>query len=408
MKKYYNYPLINLKKETYLTLIIFLAPFANFLSGTNLDIYSPSMPAIAAYFHANIITIKNTIGVALLGWSLGAITFGILIDSIGRKKVLLIGVFIYVITSFLAPFSASIHELMLARFIQGFCIASISTGCRVMVADLVTGKRFLIAMLYTSIGYGLGPIISPFVGGFLQHYFGWKANFIALTVLSSIIFLALFIFVNESIPVRQPLRLKSTLTRCFSVLSHLKFMSGVTLGGIGQIQIMIYPTLGPFIVERLLHQNVLVYGNSALMVGACYLTGSLFTRALLKFFLPQFICDAGYCLAIIGMGMAYFLARFASLDLTTVMLPIGLICVSTGMIFPSVLGSNLKHFLHTAGIAMAIQVSGIMLISGLGIFLISRIHVNSLDQLANIYFWLVLLQGLVFYFFYRATFLEVE
>ena len=44
-----------------LTLIVVLAPLLNFLSGINIDMYSPSMPAITRYFDTTTIATKNTI-----------------------------------------------------------------------------------------------------------------------------------------------------------------------------------------------------------------------------------------------------------------------------------------------------------------------------------------------------------
>jgi len=406
MKKYLHHALISLKPETYLSLIIFLAPFANFLGGVTVDIYSPSMPAIAAYFHATIIATKNTITLTMFGWAIGGIFFGILIDSIGRKKVLVYGVLFYVLSSFAALFCQSIHELMVIRFIQGFSVASISTGCRVLLVDVLSGRRFAIAVLYTSIGYGVGPIVGPFMGGFLQHYFGWKANFVALAVLSTSILLLLFLFVKESIPVRHPLKLGHIFKRCFSVVSHKKFMAGVMIGGIGQIQMMLYPTLGPFIVEKILHQTVLVYGNSALIIGGSYLMGAFFSRALLKYMPPKPICDMGFIVLIIGLAMSFLFAKIGDIDLTTVMLPLLVTCVSTGMISPNVLGHNIKQFSHSAGIAMAIQVSSLMVVASVGIFFVSHVHVVSLFELSDILLPLAIFEIIIFYGFYRKFFLE--
>ena len=78
-------------------------------------------------------------------------------------------------------------------------------------------------------------------------------------------------------------------------------MAGVVIGGITQIQLMLYPTIGPFIIEKQLHQTVLVYGNSALIVGSAYLVGSLINRLLLKYLLPKKICDLGYIFLMVGL-----------------------------------------------------------------------------------------------------------
>ncbi|HLB56171.1 MAG TPA: MFS transporter [Coxiellaceae bacterium] len=403
MKKYLNNPLFSLTPEKYLTLIVFLGPCLYFLSGVNIDMYSPSLPTIATFFHATIVQTKNTISIYILGWSLGAFIFGILIDSIGRKRALLIGMFFYVMVSVLAPFCETIYELMFIRFVQAFFIASI-IAARVLIADLLTGKRFTIAILYTSLGYGIGPVVGPFFGGLLQYYFNWQATFIALTIIGTIILFLLFAFVKESIAVRHPLKFLNIAKRCYSVLSHKKFVMGAILGGVTQVQLMIYPTVGPFIVEKILHQSVLVYGNSALIVGGAYLTGTLMGRALLKYFSSKQICDIGFFILITGLPTSFLFAMIAKIELTTIMLPLILSIISAGLIFPNILGANLKQFAHSAGIAMAIQASVLLLVSAIGIFCISHIHITRLFQFFEIYLVLTILEVLIFYGFYHTVF----
>jgi len=61
MKKYLEQPVIAINNKTYLSLIVLLSPLLNFLSGINIDIYSPSMPSIATYFDVSVIATKNMI-----------------------------------------------------------------------------------------------------------------------------------------------------------------------------------------------------------------------------------------------------------------------------------------------------------------------------------------------------------
>lgn len=405
MKKYFNYPFVSLKQETYLSLIIFLAPCLYFLSGINVDIYAPSMPAISAYFHASIIATKNTIAISMLGWAIGALFFGVLIDSWGRKKILLIGMSLYVVSSLVAAFSDSIHMLMWIRFIQGASISSI-VGSRILIVDLLSGKRYMIAMLYTAIGYGLGPVMGPFIGGFLQHYIGWRANFFALAFVSAVILILLFVFVKESMTVPHALKINQIAKRGWSVLSHKKFMAGVFIGGVTQIQLMLYPTIGPFIVVNLLHDTAITYGNSALIVGASYLTGSLMNRALLKYISPKEICDVGFIILISALLITSLFSYIARLELTTVMLPIFVTCVSAGFIFPNVLSMNLKQFTHSIGIAVAVQSFVLLLVTSVGLFLINYVHVVALSQLFYILLALAFFEIVIFFGFYRGIFEE--
>lgn len=404
MKKYLHEPIFNISNDAYLTLVVFLAPLLNFLSGINIDIYSPSMPAIASYFNASVITTKNTISITLLGWMVGALLFGVLIDTFGRKKILVYCLFLYVTISLFALWCHTIHQLMVVRFIQGFAIAAITIGCRAIIIDNITGHRYAVAILYTSIGYGLGPIIGPFIGGILQHYIGWQANFIALTVIGAFLLFILLAFIKESIPKRQPLIFSHIASCCMSVIKNKKFMAGVIISGLLQIQIMIYSTLGPFIVEDVLHKSVLAYGNTALIVGLSYLLGTLISRFLLKVTTPKYVCYWGYIVLLIGLALSYLFSMLFELSLLTIMLPIMLICTSAGLISANIIGANLRQFPDNAGISIAIQAALLLLIASAGIFIISHIHVVNLIQLALIFSVLIILQVFIFFFGYRKIF----
>lgn len=403
MKKYLDHPIYHLKQETYLTFVIILGPLLYFLSGINLDMYAPSLPAIANYFQASIVAAKNTMSAALLGWSCGAYIFGVLIDSYGRKRILLIGMFFYVIFSAAVFFCTSIHELILCRFFQNLFMSTI-LGSRVMIADLFSGRRYMIAMLYTTVGYGLGPIVGPFIGGFLQYYLNWQANFYIFVFFGLALLISIFLFMKESIPHRHPLRVKSIFQRCYSVLSHKQFMVGVIIAGITQLQLMIYPTVGPFIVEEAMHHSPVVYGNSALLVGAAYLIGSLLNRFLLRFITPIRICDIGFVSLIVSLFFVFLFAALSMMDLTTLMLPFFAMGLSVGFIFPNVLGMNLKQFAHTAGIAISVQSGTLLCFAAFGIFCISHIHVLNLWQLGVIFLVINAVEFLLFYGFYRSLF----
>jgi DHA1 family bicyclomycin/chloramphenicol resistance-like MFS transporter len=403
LKKYLDKPLIPINKSTYLSLLLFFTPLLNFLSGINIDIYSPSMPSIAHYFDTSIMVVKNTITITLLGWTIGALVFGVLMDSLGRKCTLAIGISIYCIASILAITAHTIDILMMVRFVQGFMIASISIGCKSLIIDNLTGKKFHIGMQYTSMGYALGPIIGPVFGGLLQFKFGWQANFIALTIFSAIILFILILFLQESIPQRHPLHLKSVASRSLTIISNKQFLAGLMLAGLIQIQLLLYPTLGPFIVENILHHSVLVYGNTALVIGASYLVGTFMSRFLLRHTSPKSVCYYGYAFLLAALSVSYYFAITQTLDLLTLMLPIMLLCIGAGLRFSNIMGSSLKQFPGHVGIATAINISLHMLIASAGIYIISHIHIDKLYHLVGIYLVLVLLE-ILFFCYYCSVF----
>ncbi len=396
-------PIIKTKLNLYLTLVVIIAPLLNFLSGINIDMYAPSMPSIAQYFSISAMLTKNTVSITILGMAVGCIVFGALIDSIGRKSILLVGIFCYMIASFAAPWAHTITALMIVRFMQGVMISTVTIGCRALVIDNITGKRYAIAILYTAIAYGLGPIVGPFIGGIIQHFFGWKANFVVLGIVGGFLLILILLFIKESLPKRQSLKLMAIAKNYGRVLKHKQFIAGVIICGLAQIELMLYPTLGPFIVENVLHYSVLMYGNTALIVGAGYLTGALTNRFLLHYFSSKNICYFGCAGFVLALIISYVFTISLNFNLVTIMIPIILISLSVGFIFPNIMGANLKRFPHNAGVAMATQTTLLAFVAALGIFIINYFHISQLIDLSVIYTILIFLQLFIFFFIYQKS-----
>ncbi|MCP3679033.1 MAG: multidrug effflux MFS transporter [Gammaproteobacteria bacterium] len=72
-----------------------------------------------------------------------------------------------------------VAELLIIRLLQGMTISTVAIGSRALAVDYFSGRRFFVVVMYTSLGYGLGPILGPVIGGYLQYHFGWRANFYA-------------------------------------------------------------------------------------------------------------------------------------------------------------------------------------------------------------------------------------
>src|SRR3990167_10202500 len=191
MQNFLNKGFITIKPEKYLKLLILLVPLLNFLPGFTFDLYTPSMPALAHYFNTSIALIKNTVTATLIGFAIGGFINCILLDEFGRRRIILLGLILYIIASIAAIFCHTITQLLIIRFIQGFTAACFTIGCRTIIIDNFKGHQFNIAMLYTSLAYGMGPIIGPFFGGILQHHVGWKANFIAYGVIGFLFLIAI-------------------------------------------------------------------------------------------------------------------------------------------------------------------------------------------------------------------------
>lgn len=402
MKNILNEALIVVKNERYLSLLIILAPLLNFLSGITFDLHAPSLPAIASYYSAPISAAKNTITVSLLGFSIGCIIFGTLLDIFGRRPIILLGLLIYTVVSFLALVCANINELLLVRFMQGFSVSCLSIGCRTIIIDNFTGHQFKVALLYTSLAFGIGPIIAPFIGGFIQYHFGWKANFIAYGIISFILMIIFTLYVSESKKSREEFSFKRMLLNYISVCKHSSFMPGIIIAGLSQVQLLVYTITGAFLIEDVLHRSAIAYGNSALIISCGYLFGTIINRFLIKNFTVYNLINSGFILLFLSILLQLIFYLFGQLNLFTIILPITLIGFSNGFIFINTLTCCLRVSTN-AGIATALFTSAVMIIGTLGTNIISHINVSNLGYLAAIFGTSAIIQWIIFQFRFREV-----
>ena len=153
-----------------------------FLVGTSIDLYTPSMPSMAIALHSDTFHIKNTISIYFIFFALGQIIFGTLSYIFGRRPILLLGIVVFVIASFFAARTDSVTVLLIMRAIQIFSAASPSVVCKALLVD--TRKREVLtkAYTYTAMIWGAGPLIAPFIGGYIHHFLGWQANFYTFSI----------------------------------------------------------------------------------------------------------------------------------------------------------------------------------------------------------------------------------
>ncbi len=85
---------------------------------------------------------------------------GKLSDTIGRKKVMYIGVFVGILVGITYPLSGSVLGFLLLRFSHGFGAGFLPTGATALVTDIIPEESRGVAMgiwgTFISVGFGLG------------------------------------------------------------------------------------------------------------------------------------------------------------------------------------------------------------------------------------------------------------
>ena len=175
--------------------IVFVTVFIDLLG---FGIIIPLMPFYAETFGANALTV----GLLSTSFSLMQFLFapfwGRLSDRIGRRPVILMGLFGSAVSYLLFGLATSLTLLFAARIAAGIAGANIPTA-QAYMADVTTPQNRARGMGLVGAAFGLGFSLGPAIGGFLSQW-GYQAPSFFAAALSLANFVAAWFFLPESRP----------------------------------------------------------------------------------------------------------------------------------------------------------------------------------------------------------------
>lgn len=112
------------------------------------------------------------------------IPFGIWSDRYGRKRIITVGLVLFVLGSALAAMSGSIYGIIAGRMLQG--AGAVAAVVMALAADLTREEHRTKAMALIGISIGLSFALSMVAGPVLSNWFGLKGLFWLITGLASL------------------------------------------------------------------------------------------------------------------------------------------------------------------------------------------------------------------------------
>jgi putative MFS transporter len=170
---------------------------ATFFDGYTVIAIAYAMPVLVREWGLTPGQTGMILSMGYLGQLIGAILFGWLAEKIGRLKVLLFTILLFVSMDVACLFAAGATMMMAFRFVQG-----IGTGGEVPVAsayinEMISSKgRGRFFLLY-EVMFLLGLVGAGLIGYFIVPLYGWKAMFV-VGLVPAILMIPLRWFLHES------------------------------------------------------------------------------------------------------------------------------------------------------------------------------------------------------------------
>ena len=313
-------------KYLYLITIIFIA------ACIETDIYLPAFPDMMKAFSVSEGTIQGLLTWNFVGICLSGPFYGPLSDSFGRKRPLMVALLLFFLGSILTLFSSDFSQMILGRVLQGLGSGGCFTLGTAIIFDAFQKEKAVQALNSLNMAIPLIMSVAPMVGGYLNYTYGFRSNFLVITIFVLLsLFLCLFFF-KESLPSknRLPFQISSTLKDFKTVFLHVSFWQitlATSLLFAGYIAFLSYTSL-LFVSEFGISKSFSPFFQ--VLILASWTTGGLVLKKSLKALGSQRIKKAGIILCIIG-GIS-----FSITSLLTPQNPYLLV----GFLLPYIFGAN--------------------------------------------------------------------
>ncbi|MCM3654118.1 MFS transporter [Metabacillus litoralis] len=181
---------------------IALALSSLFIAYLGMGLASPVMPSIAEELSLNGAVVGYLFAVMAFAQFLASPFTGVWVDSIGRKKMIVIGLLLFSFSEALFGFADETWLLFVSRLLGGVSAAFIMPAVVTYITDKTTLSNRAKVLGYQSAAISLGFIIGPGVGGLIAE-FGIRAPFFFAAAISLIATIIIFILLDDSITVEQ-------------------------------------------------------------------------------------------------------------------------------------------------------------------------------------------------------------
>ncbi len=151
-----------------------------------------ALPSISAGLHASPSQLQWVVSGYALAFGMVPIIGGRLGDDRGRRRMLLIGIASFVLTSAVVGFAPTAEVLIVARVLQGVAGGLVNPQVSGIVQLLFSGEERgrAFGALGASVGLAtaLGPVIGGLVIGAVGPQFGWRATFLINVPIGTVAF----------------------------------------------------------------------------------------------------------------------------------------------------------------------------------------------------------------------------
>lgn len=220
---------------------------------------------------------------------------GKVLDVFGKRKMLILSILFYLITTILYIFIKPFLILLVLRFIQGIAFSVLTTANNSIAADIVPPARRGQGLGYFAMSQNLAIVLGPFVALLIVQLMSFNLLFI---VMSFVVLAGAFCALSVKLPTETP-RIKPKFTIKWSDLVERKALPVALLAGFVAFS---YSSVLSYLTIYSQEKDLLAYASLFYVVfAAAMLLSRPFTGKIYDTKGPKYIIIPGFLSFIMGL-----------------------------------------------------------------------------------------------------------
>jgi DHA1 family bicyclomycin/chloramphenicol resistance-like MFS transporter len=171
------------------------------------DAYLPSMKEIGRDLSASPVLVQQTLTAYMVPFAVMTLWHGAISDSLGRRKVTLATLAVFLLGSLGCMLAWNIESLLFFRALQGMTAGAGMVIGRAIVRDVLDGREARRLMARITLMFALAPAAGPVLGGWLHVWFGWRSVFAFLALFVATVLAWCWRALPETLPLERRLTL---------------------------------------------------------------------------------------------------------------------------------------------------------------------------------------------------------
>ncbi|MEI1420316.1 MFS transporter [Bacillus cabrialesii] len=337
--------------------LAFLLGMLAILGPLNIDMYLPSFPEIANDLSASASLVQLSLTACLVGLTIGQLIVGPVSDAQGRRKPLLICIFLFALSSLFCALSPNITTLVAARFLQGFTASAGLVLSRAIVRDVFTGRElskfFSLLMVITAVA----PMVAPMTGGaiLLLPFATWHTIFHVLMIIGFLLVLLIAFRLKETLPPekRIPSSIGTSVKTMGSLLKDRSFMGYALTVGFIHGGSFAYVSGTPFVYQDIYGVSPQVFSILFGINGLAIISGSFIIGRFGGIIHEKSLLRIAVITAMIATAVLLTMTMIHG-PLATLVISIFIYMITIGMVLTSTFTLAMEKQGHRAGSASAL------------------------------------------------------